>query len=129
MRIELFENFETENYYQEISIEEWWERKSISMSESTINKILKILPVHFESIHKDNINYLKHYHEDPDDYPVPSYTKIFIYESDDEYFYVFYNKVYETQNNKGVIKHDDIITKQYKCDQLSGLEKLIKTLV
>jgi hypothetical protein len=104
MRIKLFEMFRTDDYYQEISRDEWNYFTPLSIKKSSIDKIMKVFP----SIYID-------------DYYLRSYSKgivVRIYESEDEYFYVYY-----LDNSRYGIKPP---AKLYKCDQIEGLFKLLK---
>lgn len=118
-RIKLYEEYTNENgYYHKRGYEDndLYIKAPLRMSNSTLEKIRKFVP------NQTYLNYLAYkydansrvliYNDKSKD------VSLHIYETDDEYFLVYLNKNYDSPPS------DEI----YKCDQLSGLEKLFKDL-
>ena len=118
--------------YQEINDVEWDTLKPIVMTKNTIDKIKKIIP-HNIGVHPslyDGVKYTRLSFEIKKEETIRSFLQFrdkeyeiksgSIYEAEDEYFYISYRK-----RNSGERHY---YMKTYKCDQLLGLENLIKDL-
>ena len=114
--IKLFEGFNTDDYFQHIDNDDWWDNREIriEMSSRTIEVISGILMFwdidvddNKDMIIADNQNVsIKNY-----DYEIK------VYEVDDEYFYVQVTRSYP---NGGTFCYC------YRCDQLEGLIQFLK---
>jgi hypothetical protein len=119
MRIKLFETFETNDYYQEVSMDEWNYFTPLMITKSNIDKIMKILPCEkmLVPLEKSNCgaeySYLRYKGE-----------KIKIYESEDEYFYVCYFDPNQFAGLNLNLRSHGVY--YYKCDQFEGLVKFLK---
>ena len=132
--IRLFEGFNTDDYYHEINDVEWDRFDPIMMTKSTIDKIKNLIPSaelhegnqHCEFIRDgklikfNRLSYEKKTEIKQEWYYIKKYEIIglSIFETEDEYFYVSYNKRIDKDNVAKI--------EIYKCDQLDGLKKLLK---
>lgn len=115
--LRLFEGFSDEDYFRYVDNDEWWDNRDerIEMSSRTIDFISGLfsnwnlwIDDNLDMISVDNHNIReKNY-----DYMVK------VYEVEDEYFYVEVVRYYP---NGGTF------TYCYKCDQLEGLERFLKS--
>jgi len=126
--LKLFESFTTDDYYQEQTDEEFSEIPSISMSDKYVSAISNIVDKYKSSRNVNNLEVKvggdtkKHIRiKNPLQLNTPVYdvnssrniwTSLNISESEDEWFRVsiWYRIGY----------------KRYKCDQIEGLERLLK---
>jgi len=133
------EGFNTDDYYQEINDVEWDRFDPIMMTKSTIDKIKNLIPsvklhegttdceytrdgklIKFNRLSYEKKTEIKQNWHTDRWYYIKKYELIglSIFENDDEYFYVCYNK--------RIDKDNVAIIETYKCDQLDGLKKLLK---
>jgi hypothetical protein len=125
--------------YQEINDVEWDKLKPIVMTKNTIDKIKKIIH-HNIGVHPslyDGLKYTRLSFEIRKEETIRSFLQFrdkeyeiksgSIYEVEDEYFYCAIGcwESYSIRNS-GERRH--YYMKTYKCDQLLGLENLIKDL-
>ena len=113
------EKYGTEDYYKEVNEDEWFAFKPLMISDKNINKIEGFARGRFIF----EISGLNRSGDYGNIYKYISLRKwsylLQIYESEDDYFYVYR----EVENGRNV-KHN-----RYKCDQIDGLEKLINDCI
>jgi hypothetical protein len=119
--IRLFEGFNTDDYYQHIDSNDWWDNRyeRIEMSYNTIKKICGLFS-NWNIEVDDNMYIIKNNMISTDNQNVSiknyDYT-INLYEVDDEYFYVNVTRRYP---------NGESFEYSYKCDQLEGVIKFLK---
>ena len=120
--IRLFEGFNTDDYFQHIDNNDWWDNRDeqIEMSYNTIKKICGLFS-NWNIEVDDNMYIIL----DNQNVSIKNYEyTINLYEVDDEYFYVNVTRQYIWFDiyypNGGSFEYS------YKCDQLEGVIKFLK---
>jgi hypothetical protein len=112
--IRLFEGFNTDDYFQHIDNDDWWDNRDeqIEMSYNTIKKICGLFSNWDIEVDDNNLYIIL----DNQNVSIKNYDyTINLYEVDDEYFYVNVTRPYP-----------NAFEYSYKCDQLEGLIKFLK---
>ena len=122
--IKLYEGFNTDDYFQHIDNNDWWDNRDerIEISYNTIKKICGLFSNWDIEVDDNNMYIIL----DNQNVSIKNYEyTINLYEVDDEYFYVNLTRRYP--NGYGLFSRSSgSFEYSYKCDQLEGVIKFLK---